>query len=89
MSIDFTSRKVIKSGLEIPLTHKEYELLTLFVQNRNIALFRDVIFDRIWGYDYEGNDTRTLDLHIQRLRKKLDWQDKIKTIRKFGYRLEV
>jgi DNA-binding response OmpR family regulator len=75
--IDFISRKVIKEGVEIPLTHKEYELLVLLVQNKNIALSRDVILDKIWGFDYDGNDTRTLDLHVQRLRKK--WVGKIKS----------
>lgn len=89
ITIDFTSRKVSRGGVEIPLTHKEYELLIMLTQNKNIALFRDVILDKIWGFEYDGNDTRTLDLHIQRLRKKLGWQDKIKTIRKYGYRLEL
>ena len=89
ITIDFVSRKVSRSRTEIPLTHKEYELLVMLTQNRNIALFRDVILDKIWGFEYDGNDTRTLDLHIQRLRKKLDWQNKIKTIRKYGYRLEL
>lgn len=89
ITIDFISRRVSRSGIEIPLTHKEYELLVMLIQNKNIALFRDVILDKIWGFDYDGEKTRTLDLHIQRLRKKLGWHDKIKTIRKYGYRLEI
>lgn len=87
--VDYASRRVTKDGEEIPLTHKEYELLVLFLQNRGVALFRDTILERVWGFDYEGADSRTLDLHIQRLRKKLGWQQKIRTIRKYGYRLEL
>jgi DNA-binding response OmpR family regulator len=89
ITIDFISRKVSREEHEIPLTHKEYELLVMLTQNKNIALFRNVILDKIWGFDYDGEYTRTLDLHIQRLRKKLGWHDKIKTIRKYGYRLEL
>jgi len=89
VTIDFVSRKATKAGSDVSLTHKEYELLVLLVQNKNIALFRDVILDKVWGFNYDGEDTRTVDLHIQRLRKKLDWHDKIKTIRKYGYRLEL
>ena len=72
----------------IPLTAKEFELLLLFVRNRNIALFRETIYERVWGSEYMG-DSRTVDLHVQRLRKKLHWDDKIKTIYKVGYRLEI
>ena len=89
VTIDFVSRKVSKNGVDVPLTHKEYELLIMLVQNKNMALFRDTILDRIWGFDYDGSDTRTIDLHIQRLRKKLGWQNQIQTIRKYGYRLEL
>lgn len=88
ISVDFISRRVTKKGEMISLTNKEYELLTLFLQNQGTALCRDVIMERIWGFDYDGMDSRTLDLHIQRLRKKLGWQEKITTIRRYGYRLE-
>ena len=88
IEVDFTSRYVKKNGIVLELTIKEYDLLVFFIQNKNIALFRDVIFEKIWGYDYDG-DTRTLDLHISRLRQKLGWKDRITTIRKFGYRLEI
>ncbi|MFR5781692.1 MAG: response regulator transcription factor [Oscillospiraceae bacterium] len=67
---------------------QEFELLLLFVRNRNIALFRETIYERVWGSEYMG-DSRTVDLHVQRLRKKLHWDDKIKTIYKVGYRLEI
>ncbi len=67
---------------------KEFDLLLLFVQNRNIALFRETIYERVWGTEFTG-DSRTVDLHVQRLRRKLGWQGKLLTIYKTGYRLEV
>lgn len=88
VSIDTRSRTVRLSGREVQLTNKEYELLLLFAQNRNIALFREALYERVWGSDYMG-DSRTVDLHVQRLRKKLHWEDKIKAIYKVGYRLEA
>lgn len=87
LTIDTRSHTVTKGTKPIPLTAKEFELL-LFVQNRNIALFRETIYERVWGSEYMG-DSRTVDLHVQRLRKKLHWDDKIKTIYKVGYRLEL
>ena len=86
--IDTRSRSVRRGNKEIPLTMKEYELLLLFVRNRNIALFRETLYERVWESDYMG-DSRTVDLHVQRLRKKLHWEDKIKAIYKVGYRLEA
>ena len=88
LTIDTRSHTVSRGSKPIALTAKEFELLLLFVQNRNIALFRETIYERIWGGDYMG-DSRTVDLHVQRLRKKLHWEDRIKTIYKVGYRLEV
>ena len=88
LEIDTLSRTVKKGGRAINLTNKEYELLLLFTQNKNIALFRDRIYEKIWGEEDMG-DSRTVDLHVQRLRKKLHWDDKIKTIYKVGYRLEI
>lgn len=87
VQIDTESRLVHKNGKKIDLTIKEYELLLLFVRNKNIALFREVIFERVWELDYLG-DSRTVDLHVQRLRKKLGWEKKIKSVYKVGYRLE-
>ena len=72
----------------VECTPKEYELLEVLVNNRNIALSRERLLELVWGYDFEG-DTRTVDVHIQKLRKKLGWEDKIKTVYKLGYRLEV
>lgn len=88
LEINTEARLVIKNGRPIELTLKEYELLVMLVRNKNIALFRETLFERIWS-DRLTSDSRTLDLHIQRLRKKLSWEGKIKTVYKVGYRLEV
>jgi len=86
--VDTQSRIVTKGGEVVPLTVKEYNLLLLFLQNKNIALFRETIYERVWESEYTG-DSRTVDLHVQRLRKKLGWQDHIAAVYKVGYRLEV
>ena len=85
--IDTVSRTVKKNGTMVNLTNKEYELLLLFVRNKNIALYRETIYERIWGGEYTG-DSRTVDLHVQRMRRKVGWEDKIVTVYKVGYRLE-
>lgn len=87
LRIDTASRVVFRDGKQIALTMKEFELLLLFVRNRNIALYRETIYERIWGGEYMG-DSRTVDLHVQRMRKKVGWEDKIVTVYKVGYRLE-
>ena len=86
--IDYEGRAVTRNGVKIDLTRKEFDLLVVLCQNPNTALFREALFERIWETDYMG-ETRTLDSHIQRLRRKLGWQDRIKTVHKVGYRLEV
>lgn len=86
--IDTRAHTVMRGSREIQLTMKEFDLLLLFVRNRNIALFRETLYERVWESDYMG-DSRTVDLHVQRLRKKLHWEDKIKAIYKVGYRLEA
>ena len=86
--VDTASRTVKRTGMEIPLTKKEYELLLFFIRNKNIALYRDKIYESIWESDYMG-DSRTVDLHVQRLRKKLNWEHKITSVYKVGYRLEL
>ena len=70
------------------LTNREFELLEVLIENRNLALSREQLLDLAWGYDYFG-DTRTVDVHITKLRKKLKLEDAIKTIYKHGYRLEI
>lgn len=81
-------RKVTVGGQEIELRNREFTLLETLIRNRNIALSREKLLDLVWGYDYYG-DTRTIDVHITQLRKKLNLEDYIKTVYKHGYRLEV
>lgn len=88
LSIDVYSRTVMRDGTEIALTKKEFELLLLFARNPGIALYRETIYERVWESDYMG-DSRTVDLHVQRLRKKVGWEERLKAVYKIGYRLEV
>ncbi len=88
IEVDTEARIVYKSGEIISLTPKEYALLVLFMQNKNIALFRDRIYEYVWEEEYMG-ESRTVDLHVQRLRKKVGLEDKIVPVYKVGYRLEV
>ncbi len=87
VEIDTVARSVTQLGRAVQLTPREFDLLELLVRNRGVALYRETLFERVWGGEPE-NDTRTLDLHINRLRKKLGWQTKIVTIYKVGYKLE-
>ncbi len=84
--IDTFSHSVHRGDEEISLTPKEYELLLLFARNRNIALYRETIYESVWGGEYLGQ-SRTVDLHVQRLKKKLSWDHVITTVYKVGYRL--
>ena len=70
VAIDVEARRVTKGGSPVPLTSKEFDLMLLFVENRNIALFRENLYERVWDDEYFAK-SRTLDLHVQRLRKKL------------------
>ncbi len=88
IQIDTAARTVCRGGVPVALTAKEYELLLLFVQNKNVALYRDRIYEKVWGDEYLG-DTRTVDLHIQRMRKKLGLEKRLVAVYKVGYRLEV
>ncbi|WP_286925061.1 MULTISPECIES: response regulator transcription factor [Lysinibacillus] len=88
VEIDFKSRQVFLHKNLVECTPREFDLLEVLVNNRNIALSRDKLLELAWGYDYMG-DTRTVDVHIQKLRKKLKLESRIKTVYKMGYRLEV
>jgi DNA-binding response OmpR family regulator len=88
LTIDTVAMSVEKNGVNIPLTNKEYELLLLFAQNQGVALYKETIYERIWGGDYPC-DSRTVALHVQRMRKKLGLENSLKTINKVGYRLEL
>lgn len=88
VEIKLSKRMVLRGGNTVDMTMQELELLEVLIQNRNIALSREKLIEKAWGYDYMG-DTRTVDVHILKLRKKLGWEDRIKTVYKMGYRLEV
>lgn len=88
LTVQFDSRSVFLNDRCVECTPREYDLLETLIKNRNIALSRERLLELVWGYDYEG-DTRTVDVHIQRLRKKLGLEDRIRTVFKLGYRLEV
>lgn len=87
VTINTQTRQVSQNEQVINLTNKEYDLLLYLVQNKNMALYREVLYEKVW--EEEWDESRTLDLHIQRLRRKLNWQDIIKTVFKVGYMLEV
>ena len=88
IKVDFAKREVFKNNEKIEMTAQEFELLKVLIQNKNLALSREKLLESAWGYDYYG-DTRTVDMHIQRLRKKLSRDDIIVTVYKYGYRLEI
>lgn len=87
LEADPRARKVWRKGREIPLTPKEYDLL-LFLRNPNAALYRDTIYERVWGGEL-AYGSKTVDLHVQRLRKKVGWEGQLRAVNKIGYRLEV
>jgi len=89
ISVNFVSRDIIIEGEKVELTLKEFELLEILIRNRGKILTRETLLDKIWGYEYIG-ETRTVDVHIRYLRKKIEKDDKnpkfIETIRGVGYR---
>ena len=86
VTIDTASHRVTLDGEEIYLTPKEFDLLLLFARNKNRALYRETIYETVWGGEYMGQ-SRTVDLHVQRLKKKLHWENIIIAVYKVGYRL--
>lgn len=86
--IDTVSMSATRDGTPIALTKKEYDLLLLFARNPRIALYRETIYERVWGGDFVYG-TKTVDLHVQRMRKKVGWEGKLVAVNKVGYRLEV
>ena len=88
LTVDLKGHRVTRAGAEVDLTPQEYALLETLVVNRNLALSREKLLSIAWGYDYEG-ETRTVDVHIQRLRRKLGIEKEIQTVYKMGYRLNT
>ncbi len=87
VTVCLDSRQVTKGGCPVVLTAKEFDLLAELIQHRNVALYREQLYETVWKEPFLG-ETRTLDAHIQRLRRKLGWEERIKTIFRIGYRLE-
>ena len=88
VAVDVDARRVTRAGRPVELTNKEFGLLLLFMKNKNVALFRETLYEKVWEGEYFA-DSRTLDLHVQRLRKKLGWEHNLVAVYKVGYRLEV
>ena len=88
LTIDTDAMQVIRSGEAVPLTRKEYDLLLLFARNPGTAMYRETIYERVWGGDYICG-SKTVDIHVQRMRKKVGWEHKLVAVNKVGYRLEV
>ena len=87
MLISPASRQVWKAGTPVELTVKEFDLLAELARHKNVVLSREKLYETVWQEEYTG-ETRTLDSHIQKLRKKLGWNGQIKTVFRIGYRLE-
>lgn len=86
VTINTRTRVVTKSGAVIELRVREYDLAVFLLRNRDLPLFRETIYERVWGGEFTG-DTRTVDIHIRRLRQKLGWEDRLVTINRVGYKL--
>ena len=87
LSINTVSMQVYRQGEEVNLTRKEYELALLFARNKGAVLSKSTIYHRVWGGEYPDN-TRTVELHIQRMKKKVGWVENLKPVYGMGYRLE-
>ena len=87
--IDVTQQTVSRNGELVDLTNKEFELLVYFVRNQGVTLARETLYENIWDFADDMVDTRTVDLHVQRLRKKLGLADRITTVFRVGYRMET
>jgi DNA-binding response OmpR family regulator len=92
LRVDTGSRRAWRAGAELTLSQKEFDLLTCLIRNRGMALSRDVLLERVWGYDFLG-DSRTVDVHIRWLREKVEADPGrpayIQTVRGVGYRFEI
>jgi len=88
VTVAMDSRLVWFKGSIVDFTPQEFNLIEALIKNRNIALSRNRLLEIAWGFDYMG-ETRTVDVHIHTIRKKLEWENVVKTVYKLGYRLEV
>ncbi|MCY3573929.1 MAG: response regulator transcription factor [Chloroflexi bacterium] len=92
LRLDITSRRFFRADMEVKLSNKEFDLLTVFMRNPNAVLSRDLILTKVWGHDYFPMDKRTVDVHIRWLREKIEADPskptRITTVRGVGYRFE-
>lgn len=89
LKVDFMGHVITIDNKEIKVTPKEFELLSYFIKNKNIAISRETLLNKIWGYDFYG-DYRTIDTHIKMLRNSLGkYRNLIVTVRSLGYKLEI
>ena len=88
LTIDVRARRVMRDGQDIPLTKTEYDLLLLLVRNPGRALTREAMYEQVWGQPFRYG-TKAVDLHVQRMRKKVGWESKIVAVNRIGYRLEA
>jgi DNA-binding response OmpR family regulator len=88
LKIDTASMRVWRGEEEVSLTKTEYDLLLLFARNPGRAMYRETIYERVWGGDYPFG-SKAVDLHVQRLRKKVGWETMLQAVNRVGYRLEV
>jgi len=89
VEVDFAARQVFRKGQPVELSPQEFSLLECLVINRNLALSREKLLELAWGVERYFGDARTVDVHISKLRQKLGWEARIKTVYKLGYRLET
>ena len=87
ITVDLEKHRALKNGEPVALTPKEFDVLVLFLQNVDIALTRERLLSSVWGYEFQG-ESRTVDTHVQQVRRKMGLQNRLVTIPKLGYRLE-
>ncbi|MDE5569180.1 MAG: response regulator transcription factor, partial [Ruminococcus sp.] len=85
--VDISRHIITQGGKPVQLTPKEFDVLVYFLQHPDIAVTRECLLSNIWGYEFAG-ESRTVDIHVQQLRRKLNLKDKLITISKLGYRLD-
>lgn len=88
LEIDTRSMQVWRDGMEIKLTKTEYDLLLLFARNPRRALYRETIYEHVWGGEFPFG-SKVVDLQVQRMRKKVGWETMLRAVNRVGYRLEV
>lgn len=87
IQVDIQRHTVTKDGEEVTLTPKQFDVLVFLMKHVDLAVSRDQLLSAVWGYEFEG-ESRTVDIHVQQVRKKMGLQGRLVTISKLGYRLE-